>query len=228
MNNISLSELLDIKIGVTSIIGSGGKTTLIHKLANELKNKGKVIFTTTTHIFPSSTIPSINNPTISNIQDFFLSNNCLCIGKYDHKSKKYSSPDISFEKLCKIADYVLVEADGSKGLPIKAHEDFEPVLPVESNQIIQIIGADGFNKTIKDVAHRCKIFAKLTDSTILDIATAERVANVIKTENYADKIFINKCTKDINQPDIATIAEITGLEVFYGALMEEKWYAYNN
>ena len=34
-----ISDILDIKKGITSIIGSGGKTTLMYVLAEELSNK---------------------------------------------------------------------------------------------------------------------------------------------------------------------------------------------
>ena len=62
-----LSDILDIKKGITAIIGSGGKTTLMIKLAKELSQKGKVIICTTTHIYPcllytSMCIRDRNNP----------------------------------------------------------------------------------------------------------------------------------------------------------------------
>ncbi|MCR5684942.1 MAG: putative selenium-dependent hydroxylase accessory protein YqeC, partial [Lachnospiraceae bacterium] len=45
-----ISELLEIKKGITAVIGSGGKTSLILRLADELKINGKVVFCTTTRI----------------------------------------------------------------------------------------------------------------------------------------------------------------------------------
>ena len=45
-----ISELLDVRPGVIAIVGGGGKTTLMYCLADELKRRGKVIVTTTTHI----------------------------------------------------------------------------------------------------------------------------------------------------------------------------------
>ena len=52
----SLKEALDIHPkDVISIVGAGGKTTLMFALARELSNKkGMVITTTTTKIFPPS------------------------------------------------------------------------------------------------------------------------------------------------------------------------------
>ena len=50
-------QLLQIPRGVTAIIGSGGKTTLLYLLARELSHTGSVIVTTTTHIFPPDGLP---------------------------------------------------------------------------------------------------------------------------------------------------------------------------
>ena len=46
------SEAFNIKKGdIITVTGGGGKTTLIFKLAEELKNSGKVLITTTTKMF---------------------------------------------------------------------------------------------------------------------------------------------------------------------------------
>ena len=48
---MKLFELLGVRPGMTAVIGSGGKTSLLYHLAGELMRKGnKVVLTTTTHI----------------------------------------------------------------------------------------------------------------------------------------------------------------------------------
>ena len=47
---MQLYERLGVPCGVTAVIGSGGKTTLLSALSRELP--GTVILTTTTHILP--------------------------------------------------------------------------------------------------------------------------------------------------------------------------------
>ena len=54
---MNLSEALQIRPGVTAIIGGGGKTTLMERLENELSGKARFIFCTTTHIYPEKTMP---------------------------------------------------------------------------------------------------------------------------------------------------------------------------
>ncbi|MDF2949885.1 MAG: yqeC, partial [Sedimentibacter sp.] len=48
----TLEEIFNINTGdVVSIVGSGGKTSLLFKLAEELKNKYKVLVSTSAKIF---------------------------------------------------------------------------------------------------------------------------------------------------------------------------------
>ena len=58
---------------------------------------------------------------------------CVCVGSAS-ESGKFSAPELTFRTLCALADYVIVEADGSKRLPLKAHAAHEPVIPPEVNQ----------------------------------------------------------------------------------------------
>src|SRR5699024_9593342 len=49
----TLTQLLDVRPGVTALVGAGGKATAMLTLAEELSKAGRrVIVTTTTHIFP--------------------------------------------------------------------------------------------------------------------------------------------------------------------------------
>ena len=47
---MELWELLGIRPGLTAVIGSGGKTSLLRVLARELSRRGTVLLATTTHI----------------------------------------------------------------------------------------------------------------------------------------------------------------------------------
>ena len=51
-----LWKILGVTKGVTAVIGSGGKTSLLYELAEELRPCGTVLLATTTHIMrPPST-----------------------------------------------------------------------------------------------------------------------------------------------------------------------------
>ncbi|MEG1994362.1 MAG: hypothetical protein RR048_05570, partial [Oscillospiraceae bacterium] len=66
--NISLFDALNIKpYKMVSIIGGGGKTSLMFSLAKELKNKGKkVAITTSTHIMRPSISDGITDLLVTN------------------------------------------------------------------------------------------------------------------------------------------------------------------
>ena len=125
---ISESEVwshLNIRQGITAIIGGGGKTTLMSILAAYFAAHASVIVSTSTHIFRPDSIPFSET-----VPDKLASGQCIAVGNpCDHG--KLSSPVQSFSELRMFADYLFVEADGSKGLPIKVHLEYEPVIPTD-------------------------------------------------------------------------------------------------
>ena len=180
---IDLYRQLEIRKGVTAIIGSGGKTSLINRLCRELP--GTVIVCTSTHIFPAEGLPLFTAPLNA------LPCEKLCVGTPTEQGK-LTAPVQSFEELASLADYVLVEADGSKHLPLKAHLDHEPVIPTCANQVIQVVGISGIGCPIEQVVHRPERFAQLCGASVTDIATLERVSTVLNTEALADRYVLNQ------------------------------------
>ena len=178
-----LYKRLQIKKGVTAIIGSGGKTSLINRLCRELP--GTVIVCTSTRIFPPEELPLFTERLGS------LPASKLCVGT-PVDNGKLTAPVQSFEELAKLADYVLVEADGSKHLPLKAHAPHEPVIPACANQVIQVLGISGVGRPICEAAHRPERYAELCGAELTDIATLERAANVLNTEALADRYVLNQ------------------------------------
>ena len=108
-----------------------------------------------------------------------------------------------FETLETLADYVLVEADGSKRLPLKAHASHEPVIPANSRKTVCVIGASGLGNPIREVVHRPELFCAVTGISPEDAATPELVASMLNHEALADLYYINQC--DI--PSAAVLAE---------------------
>lgn len=178
-----LSTLLEIRRGVTALIGSGGKTSLMLRLCRELP--GTVIVCTSTHIFPAEDLPLVTEPMT------MLPARKICAGTWAENGK-LTAPVQSFEELALLADYVLVEADGSKGLPLKAHLAHEPVIPACANQTIQVLGLTGLGRRICDAAHRPERYAELCGAAVNDLATVERAARVLNTEALADRYVLNQ------------------------------------
>lgn len=193
---MKFAQTLQIPKGITAIIGSGGKTSLMMTLARELS--ASVILCTTTRIYPPVGIPVRDR--VSQRVD-----GVICVGT-PAENGKLGSPFQDVRELAQYADYVLVEADGSKHLPLKAHEAYEPVIPEGSLRVILVVGATGIGQPVAEAVHRPHIFTALTGETV---ATPEAVALAMEKEGLGDRLFIN-------QADIAP-AEAVAL----GALMKK-------
>ena len=181
------SEALAIRPGVTAIIGSGGKTSLLYRLADELKDGGSVLVTTSTHILPPEHLPVYTRT--GRVRGV------CCVGA--PCGIKLKAPEQSFEELAGLADFVLVEADGSAHLPIKAHASFEPPIPPNANHRILVVGVSGLNRPVGEAAHRAERFRALSGS---ELASPEAVAAVIRAEALCDRVVLNQAETN---PDAA-------------------------
>ena len=117
----------------------------------------------------------------------------LCLGTLG-KNGKLSPFPLPFSTLEQMADYVLVEADGSKRLPGKAHGQNEPQIPKESQRTVLVFGASALHKPISEVIHRVEIFQNiftpsLTPDTLL---TKELLLQAFRKENLGDCLFVNQ------------------------------------
>ncbi|MFU8770572.1 MAG: selenium cofactor biosynthesis protein YqeC, partial [Desulfotignum sp.] len=60
-------------------------------------------------------------------------------------------------------DWIIVEADGARQLPIKASDTHEPVIPAVTTAIVHVTGLDAVNTPVHDThVHRSAIFAANT------------------------------------------------------------------
>jgi len=185
---VKLFELLSVKPGVTALIGSGGKTSLLYHLAGELMRKGKkVVITTTTHIRKPEQFPFA--ATMAAAQELLQRSDAICIGT-EAEDGKLTSP--SFDGWETLADYVLVEADGARVLPLKAHADYEPVIPTGCENVICVVGASGFGQPIQMAAHRPERYAELAEVGITAKITPEIAAKVVEAEGLCHRVFLNQ------------------------------------
>lgn len=216
-----LCELLQIPKGIISIIGGGGKTSLMRALSNELAQNGsKVILTTSTHIYPYEGMPLLDGADLCPIASALKHHPIVCVGTKEQASGKLTSPALSFQELCLLADYVLVEADGAKHLPLKAHRQNEPVIPDGSKQTVLVIGAQAVGKTIKDAAHCPELYASLAASQPGDTVSARIVSRVIQKENLQSVVYINAVE---SEPQLAFAQELSHMlscKVIWGSLQK--------
>ena len=188
---MQIAPLLQIGRGVTALIGGGGKTTLMYTLAEELKSRGKVIICTSTKIRLPEQYPTVFGASEDDVRAALVSHDVICVAEKSVEDK-LCAPTLPFETLAQLADYVIVEADGAKRLPLKAHASHEPVIPVSAQRVVTVIGIDGIGKRIADVCHRSALYAQIAGVSEEDAVTPELAAKVVSAEGFGDRIYINK------------------------------------
>lgn len=177
MRNILVQEIIQMKkkTVMVSLVGGGGKTTSLFYLAEKLKHYGSVLVTSTTAMFhphdkvDKTYIDGLPKPTPNGLVAFYKS--------YDISKDKVLglSPDVLNDIYeSNQFDFILNEADGAKGKPIKAYEDHEPVIPMTSDMVIIVLGADAFNKPVSDKhVFRLQTFKNITGTLDGDLITSQ-------------------------------------------------------
>ncbi len=141
---------------IISLIGAGGKTSTMYQLADELVERGKrVVITTTTHI---------KKPMKANVmlcEDW----NEICDKKWEESLVIIGKPveHSGIDKLCapsgimqigEHVDFILIESDGAKGMPLKVPATHEPVIHPDSQMVIACVGLSALEKPFKEVCFR--------------------------------------------------------------------------
>lgn len=219
---VELSRLLGIPPGVTALIGSGGKTTAMYVLAGELAKYGAVLCCTTTHIRPPAHMPVLLCPTEGELAGALAAHRCVCTG-IPAAEGKLTAPAVPMARLAELADFVLVEADGSRGLPLKAHLLHEPVIPPEASQVILLAGASGLGRPVRETVHRPERFCALSGLSPDDPVTPRALAAVLTGEGLAKKIFINQVENGTAMAEAVALSRLLDARVFAGALKRRSW-----
>jgi len=188
----SLTEALGIEAReVISLVGAGGKTTLMFRLAKELSLRGKkVVTTTTTKILePGSgeTGSLFVDSDEERIKDFVRDH----LDQYDHitvarerlESGKLKgvSPNL-VDDLCHSQgiDAVIIEADGAAGRPVKAPRENEPIIPTSTTLILAILGVDGLGmKLSEEGVFQPERVSKITGVPMGERLTGEAMAILV-------------------------------------------------
>ena len=218
---MDIFALLGVERGVTALIGGGGKTTLMYTLAEELRHRGTVVVTTSTHIQRPEQYPVLT--AADDVAAALAEHGAVCVAS-ESPEGKLCAPALSFEALAALADFVLVEADGSKRLPLKAHAPHEPVIPVNARRIIYVVGADGFGRPIRQVCHRPERYAALCGAAEDDLVTPALEAKVLHAEGYdTGWVYINKVETPEDWRNAEALAALLPGKVIAGSLWERVY-----
>lgn len=205
---------------VIGVIGAGGKTTLVHRLANHLAGEGKrVVVTTTTHFGTDRAGFSPKSPEKLNAK-LEEQNPLLCAYPQGHRMT--GLPVEWYDGIA--AHHIVVEADGSRCLPLKIHRPFEPVLPPNA-LVVQVAGLSALDRPVRECVH-CFAELALDGETPVDEALIARLL----LRGFAHAGITDRKIALLNQADteelvcrgeeIARILEREGVETYVTALRE--------
>ena len=184
---------------VISVIGGGGKTSLLYRLSRELAADGfRVALTTTTHMMIPQTFPwteSIDDAVhmLSKEPALIVHRVSLDLSEAPGLSKMPSLSEASsknsdrcvgisaaeYDILRKEADIILVEADGARQLPLKAAAAHEPVIMWDSDYVIAVAGVDAMGRPLQEVCHRPQLAADYFGLPLDTAVTEEIVVNLL-------------------------------------------------
>ncbi|MDL2311146.1 putative selenium-dependent hydroxylase accessory protein YqeC, partial [Peptostreptococcaceae bacterium OttesenSCG-928-C18] len=146
-----LSKLLKLEEkDILSLVGSGGKTITMYRLGREL-NKNKVLLTTSTKIGKIEIDNVITLEKFSDIEKMKISNEVYVSGNTINNNKFTGITNEQLEEVKDKFDYIIIEADGSKRLPLKGWRDKEPVILNSSNKTLGIIPFDLYGKKLLEL-----------------------------------------------------------------------------
>ncbi len=216
---------------VLTFYGGGGKTALLSALTAEMATSGsKVLLTTTTKIRIPAGLPlfvDIDSGQLPGIlKKHFKSNQVAVVGKKILKDQKLEG--ISSHEIKQLRDQlevsILVEGDGSRGLPLKGYAPHEPVLPSCSDLIAAVIGADAIGRPLNaGNVHRPDQFTAAT-GTVPGAVITEKTAG--EAFNYMLELGLRQAPDSeqiciLNKADLLDYPGLTAINIAL-ALAEQE------
>ncbi len=177
-----LTDILQFPQGeVVTIVGSGGKTSLMWLLA-AAHRQAKVFVTTTTKIRRPDAWQYEdfrNNETLPQLP--FGQGITLAGDEIAGSEGKLGIllPEV-FEAALPYFDYTFIEGDGSRNLPLKGWAKLEPVVPQATTCTIGVVTLWPLGHKInEEIVHRLPLFSEISGAAEGDILTLEHIAAAI-------------------------------------------------
>lgn len=176
---------------VISLVGAGGKTSLMQALANELSMNGSTVITTTTTKILESQSPSpclIVEPDEEKLFELLLQalethlHVTLASARLPEQGKLDGVSPRLIERMAALpkVDYIVIEADGAARRPLKAPNATEPVIPSCTSLVIAVAGIDALGKPLnKENAFRPEIISMLTGLSLNEEITPATIATLL-------------------------------------------------
>ncbi|HVR72596.1 MAG TPA: selenium cofactor biosynthesis protein YqeC [Vicinamibacteria bacterium] len=208
---MSSLRCLGIRRGdVVSVVGAGGKTTLVYRLAAEARAAGmRVLVTTTTHMgtLPEATTGPVlveeeGGRTAEVASALAAAGRATLLGRRIRADKLEGVAPERVDELCSAADLVLVEADGARGRSLKVPAAHEPVLPRSTSLVVVVAALDVLGEPLTDDRiHRLELVSAATGTTVGEAVDEDTVVSCLRhARGYVSRlpsgaraaVFLNK------------------------------------
>ena len=184
---------------VVSIVGAGGKTTLMFSLAGMLAKQSKVLVTTTTKIYVPD--PGSYDFMAIGSQYFDMYNRMQATGIYIYGSSLNDENKIiglaaaDVDRVSPFFDYVLVESDGAKRKLIKGWSKNEPVICGSTTHTVGVLNLNALGMTIdEENIHHVDEFLKITSAQKHEKISEAHLASLVF---HKDGLFKNSTGEKI-------------------------------
>lgn len=171
-----------------AMVGAGGKSTTIFRLAHELPPP--VVVTTTTHLAVTQLALADHQLTLREEPDLealsqtsfdgvsvltngLIENERVCGPSLEHLDKLHTL-------LARQGLPLLIEADGARQKALKAPAEHEPAIPSFTQCVVVVAGLSGLGKPLDATSvHRPQIFGRLSGLNEGDAITLDSIAAVL-------------------------------------------------
>ena len=189
-----IHDALRIRKGdVIVLVGGGGKTTTMFRLADELTTMGlKVVTTMTTKIFvgqmsraPARLVLQGEGALLAQLPGLLAEHGEVLVagGTLVEEDKVQGLEPDFVDRIAAhpAVDAVVIEGDGSRRLPFKAPAAREPVIPSSATLVTPIVGLDVVGCPLDaEHVHRPERVAALTGASLGDPVTPAMIAAVLR------------------------------------------------
>jgi len=213
--------------GVISLVGAGGKTSLMFRLARELSAEGETVLTTTTTRISMPGQGQSRCVILADTAEKILERAAQKLNEHRHitaaarlsadsgKLAGFTPETVDRLRASQVFDWIIVEADGAAGRPLKAPAEHEPVIPSCSGWLVGVVGLRALGQPLTDQwVFRAEMFSRITGLSPGTAVTEEAIAAALVHAQGALKGAPGKCRclAFLNQAD-APGANAAGLRI---------------
>jgi xanthine dehydrogenase accessory factor len=234
--NTLFTRINDARGASIALIGGGGKTTLLHTLGMEFsKHYPRVLLSSLTKSAVSDkyTVRFLEHGKRNLLEEgFSRANPLLVMGKELSEQKLSGLQTHELSNLIPGADVSVFECDGARNLPLKAHNQSDPIVPKFATHLLVVVGSEVSGTMLKDGhVHRPELLRRLWGLKKDERITPEQIAMIVTSKKgYFSKVlhdlqcafFVNKADRHRSKAvEIANaIKSISDHKVFYGSLTD--------